>query len=231
MRQKAQSATSLRLGPPAHAFLQDVAVLRERHRVGARNSQPSPDRISLRALSQLGCRICIQNKMEVRERVTRTKGTKKLYAINEMLLALYYVDQTPKIQPRLATVRKAFIVPADELGTDDRLVATCLSDRLHMITPVEVAKTKAEADAIFVVKGHIPGAARRYALGMSGATPSANLEVQLPDGTKLWTDGAKNRKGTAGIIGAARAEDSIACGLASRLANTLLEAMRDARGK
>ncbi|MEP7309028.1 MAG: hypothetical protein ABJA98_26280 [Acidobacteriota bacterium] len=74
------------------------------------------------------------------------------------------VVNAAKVDPRLATVRKAFIVAKDDLG-DDRLVANCLTERLHMITPVEVATLRADADAIFIVKANIPGAARRYALG------------------------------------------------------------------
>jgi hypothetical protein len=56
-------------------------------------------------------------------------------------------------------------------------------------------------------------------------------KAQLPDGTKLWSDGAKNRAGTVGVIGAARREDSIACGVADRLSNTLQDAVRNARFK
>jgi hypothetical protein len=135
-----------------------------------------------------------------------------------------------KIDPRLATVTKAFIVPVDASG-DDRAVAACLVDKLPSITKLVVVTTKEEADVILKVKGHIPGAGSRYVLGMMGGTPSANLEAQLPDGTKLWSDGAKNRAGTGGVIGAARREDSIACGLADRLSNTLQDAMRNARFK
>jgi hypothetical protein len=135
-----------------------------------------------------------------------------------------------KIDPRLATVTKAFIVPVNPKG-DDGVIAACLVDKLPSITKVIVVATKEEADVILKVRGNIPGAARRYAVGMMGGTPSANLEAQLPDGTKLWSDGAKNRAGTSGIVGATRAEDSIACGLADRLSNALQDAMRNARFK
>ncbi len=130
----------------------------------------------------------------------------------------------------LATVRKAYIVVVDDLNSADHLVASCLGERLHTITPIEAVSTKEEADVIFKVKAHIPGSAKRYLGNMGRGTPSANLAVELPDGTPLWSDGAKNKTGS-GAIGAARAKDSIACGLAGRLANTLLDAMREARGK
>ena len=129
-----------------------------------------------------------------------------------------------KIDPRLAAVRKAFIVPVDDLG-DDRLVATCLSDRLHALTPIERVDTKDAADAIFRVKAHLTSGASRVLLGSLGGTPSADLEVDLPDGTKLWEDGAKYRRGNGAIGLANNAE----WGLAEGLLNSLVDAMRKAR--
>ena len=133
-----------------------------------------------------------------------------------------------KIDARLAKVSKAWIALA-EPGEDGRAVAACLIDRLPANTKLTVVDTREEADVVLKVKAHIPGAGSRYALGMMGGTPSANLEASLPDGTKLWSDGAKNRAGTGGVIGAVRKEDSIACGLADRLSNTLQTAIRKAR--
>jgi hypothetical protein len=124
--------------------------------------------------------------------------------------------------PRLATVRKVFIVAADDLG-DEQGVATCLADRLT--TPLEVVKTKGEADAVLVVKAHIPSGKSRVLLGSMGGTPSATVEAQLPDGTKLWSDGAKFRRGN-GAIGLAR---DVQCGLAGGLADRLRDAIRKAR--
>jgi len=145
------------------------------------------------------------------------------------LISLSSFTLAADVDSRLANVTKAFIVPADTAHEDDRAVAACLVDKLPAITKIVVVGTTEEADVILRVKGHIPGAGTRYGLGTMGGTPSANLEAQLPDGTKLWSDGAKNRTGTGGLIGAARSEDSIACGLADRLSNTLQDAMRNAR--
>ena len=36
-----------------------------------------------------------------------------------------------KIDPRLATVRKAWVQPVDELADEDRPVAACLADHLR----------------------------------------------------------------------------------------------------
>jgi hypothetical protein len=127
-----------------------------------------------------------------------------------------------RIDPRLATVHKAFVIAADDLG-DDQGVATCLAERLT--APVEVVKTKADADVVLIVKAHIPSGTSRVLLGSMGGSPSANLEAQLSDGTKIWSDGAKFRRGT-GAIGLAR---DTQCGLAEGLVKTLRDAMRKAR--
>ncbi len=137
------------------------------------------------------------------------------------------VVSAAKLDPRLATVKKAYITIGDDLESDDRKVALCLSDRLASLTPLESVKSKGEADVVLTVKANIPGAGRRY-VGY-GSAPSADLDVRLIDGTKLWADGVKNRKSGTGLIGASRADDSIACGLADRLANALLDAMKKAR--
>jgi hypothetical protein len=122
----------------------------------------------------------------------------------------------------LATVRKVIIVAADELS-DDQVVAVCLADRLT--APFEVVKTKAEADAVLMVKAHIPSKGSRVLLGSMGGTPSATIEAQLTDGTKLWSDGAKFRRGN-GAVGLAR---DVQCGLAGGLADRLRDAVRKAR--
>jgi hypothetical protein len=133
-----------------------------------------------------------------------------------------------KIDPRLATVRKAYIVAVDPL-TDDQTVAACVIDRIHTLTPLESVTTKDEADVVLKLSSHIPGAGKRFALGMMGGTPSANMAAELPDGTPLWSDGAKNRKGTGGAIGASRSGSGLACGLANGLLETLRDAMQKAR--
>lgn len=129
-----------------------------------------------------------------------------------------------RTDPRLAKARTAWVEPVDELD-DDRGVATCFADHLSEVTPLARASTKAEADVILKVKAHITSGASRVVLGMMGGTPSANVEAVLPNGTKIWSDGAKYRRGNGTIgIGA-----DPRCGLANRLLNTLLDAMKKAR--
>jgi hypothetical protein len=131
-----------------------------------------------------------------------------------------------KIDPRLATMRKAWVEPVDELG-DDRLVAACLADRLDTLTPMARVATKEEADVVLRVKAHLTSGAWRVVLGSMGGTPSAHLEATLPDGTTLWADGAKYRRGT-GVIGLAA---DPGCGLANGLLDALRKAMEKARDK
>jgi hypothetical protein len=138
----------------------------------------------------------------------------------------------PKAQ--LATVRKAYIVPVDELG-DDQAVAACLIDHIHAQTPIEAVKTKEDADVIFRVAAHLPSTTTKVLVGALGGSPSAHLFAELPDGTKLWDDGAKYRRSMAkqGSFGSSSGDTSksIECGLADELANTLRDAMRKARGR
>jgi hypothetical protein len=75
------------------------------------------------------------------------------------------------------------------------------------------------------VKAHLTSGASRVLLGSMGGTPSARLEVSLPDGTVLWADGAKYRRGN-GSIGLA---GDPKCGLANGLLNALRDAMHKAR--
>ena len=133
------------------------------------------------------------------------------------------------INPKLASVRKAFIEPVDELG-DDKGIAVCFADHLHSLTPIEAVKTKEEADVVFKVSAHLPSATTRYMVGIMGGSPSAHLFAELPDGTKLWDDGAKLRRSINGK-GATTGDVSnpVACGLADELLDTLREAMKKAR--
>ena len=120
----------------------------------------------------------------------------------------------------------------DDLG-DDRPVAACFSEHLSKMTPIEPVKTKEEADVIFRVKAHLPSATTRVLVGMMGGTPSADLSAELPDGTKLWADGAKLRRaiGKSGKLDNSDAAKGVECGLADELLDTLRSAMRDARDK
>jgi len=149
-----------------------------------------------------------------------------------LLAATTVTSAADKIDPRLATVRKAFVVPVDDLG-DDRGVAVCLADHLSQKTPIEAVKTKEEADVILKVKAHIPSATTRYMVGAMGGSPSTDLSAELPDGTKLWSDGAKVRRGNTGTQILVRGEhvNPISCALADEVLDTLLSAMKKARDK
>jgi hypothetical protein len=46
-----------------------------------------------------------------------------------------------KIDPRLATVKKAFVIPVDDLA-DDKPVSTCFADHLKGATPIEGGQFK-----------------------------------------------------------------------------------------
>jgi hypothetical protein len=131
--------------------------------------------------------------------------------------------------PRLATARKAFIVAVDDLG-DDKPVAACFSEHLSKMTPLEAVKTKEEADVVLRVKAHLPGQSARHALGSMGGRPSADLFAELPDGTKLWNDGAKLGSGFSWDKGTSiQNNQTTECAMADELINTLRDAMRKAR--
>ena len=116
-----------------------------------------------------------------------------------------------KIDPRLATVRKAWIQPVDELADEDRPVAACLADHLARLTPIEAVKTKAEADVI---------------LRVGSTSTQATITAYLPDGTTTLWSGDVPMKAGFGVIKVHRD----ACGLAEKLIETLRQAMRKARG-
>jgi hypothetical protein len=126
-------------------------------------------------------------------------------------------------------VRQAYVVAVDPLSQDQALAA-CLIDRLPALTPI-ASVTKADADVVLNVSAHIPNAGSHMVLGMMGGTPSANMVANLPDGTKLWSDGAENLKFTGGYVGAMRNGNGLACGLANGLLEGLREAMQKARGQ
>jgi hypothetical protein len=85
------------------------------------------------------------------------------------------------------------------------------------------------------VSSHLPSTTTKVLVGVMGGSPSAHLFAELPDGTKLWDDGAKYRRsmGKQGSAGSSSGDTgkSIECGLADELANTLRDAMRQARDK
>jgi hypothetical protein len=65
-----------------------------------------------------------------------------------------------KLDPRLATVRKAFVVPIDDL-TEDRPVALCFAEHLTQLTPIESVPSADQADVVFRVKANLPSAGMR----------------------------------------------------------------------
>jgi hypothetical protein len=138
------------------------------------------------------------------------------------------------VDRRLSAVRKAYVVAVDDLG-DDVAVAACFADHLRAQTPVEVVKVKEDADVVFRVSSHLPSTTTKVLVGVMGGSPSAHLYAELPDGTKIWDDGAKYRRsiGGQGKLGSSSGDTgkSIECGLADELANTLRDAMRKARDK
>jgi hypothetical protein len=124
-----------------------------------------------------------------------------------------------KVDPRLGTAKTAYVVPESDKN-DDREVATCFGDHLPKLTPLETATSKADADIVFKVKAHVPSVAGQ-ALAFYGNAPSARLTAELPDGTRLWADGAKKRL-------AFDASQSLACNLADELIKTLRDALHQA---
>lgn len=134
--------------------------------------------------------------------------------------------------PRLLTVKKAYVVPVDDLG-EDKPIAVCLAKHLADQTPLTIVENKDDADAILKVSGHLPSATTRVMVGAMGGTPSAHLFIELPDGKKLWDDGAKLRRsiGHTGKLDSSDGANSVYCGLADELLDTLRTAMRKAREK
>src|SRR4051812_1300323 len=137
------------------------------------------------------------------------------------------------IDTRLATVRKAHVVALDELGEDVAIVS-CLVEQLPKGTPIKVVPLE-QADVVLRVKAHLPSTTTKVMVGVMGGSPSAHVYAELPDGTKLWDDGAKYRRSMMkqGQFGAAGADTakSIECGLADGLVEKIRNAMREARGK
>jgi hypothetical protein len=148
-----------------------------------------------------------------------------------VITALLLLASGP-LDPRLATVRSAYVEAVDDLG-DDQGVAVCLAEHLDKLTPIKLASTKEQADVILRVKAHLPSTTTKFLVGVMGGSPSADLTAQTPDGTALWSDGAKYRRsmGPQGKFGSASSDTgkSIECGLADELLNTLRDAMRKAR--
>jgi hypothetical protein len=133
------------------------------------------------------------------------------------------VHAADKIDPRLATVRKAHVIAVDELAID-RPVAACFSEHLNKMTPIEIAKSKDDADVIFRIAAHVADAGERSLARVPGARyrdlhSTADIVAELPDGTKLWSETYLDPKYDTGIE----------CALADDLLTVLRDAMKKAR--
>jgi hypothetical protein len=136
-----------------------------------------------------------------------------------------------KVDGRLATVRKAYVVAVDDLG-DDKPVAACVAAHLAAQTPLTVVTSQGEAEVVLRVKAHLPGQSARHALGSMGGRPSADMFAELPDGTKLWNDGAKLGSGWSWDKGTSiQNNQTTECAMADELIDALRDAMRKARDK
>jgi hypothetical protein len=155
-----------------------------------------------------------------------------LFAIILAVVAAPIVGAASGTDPRLLTVKKAFVVPVDDLG-EDKPIAVCLAKNLADQTPLTIVEKKEDADVILKVSGHLPSATTRVMMGAMGGTPSAHLFIELPGGQKLWDDGAKLRRalGKTGKLDSADGANTVYCGLADELLDTLRTAMRNARDK
>jgi hypothetical protein len=147
----------------------------------------------------------------------------RLFAASILILVPYAwsLEASSKADPRIATAKTAYVKPASD-NQDDRQVATCLAEHLPKQTPLNVTPDKDQAELILSVKAHLTSSATRIMLGSMGGTPSATLTVALPDGTLLWSDGAKYRRGN-GAIGVAATDPT--CGLADGLIGSLRDAV------
>ena len=119
---------------------------------------------------------------------------------------------------RLATFKKVFVMPVDDLGVDVP-ISKCVAKHLPDNLPAEVVTRKEDADVVLKVAGNIPSATTRAIVGMFGGTPSGHLFVELPDGARLWDDGAKLRRaiGKYGRLDSADGDETVECGLADEL--------------
>lgn len=113
--------------------------------------------------------------------------------------------------PRLASVRKAWIEPIDEIG-DDKPIAVCVAENINKTTPIVAVPTKAEADAVIRVHA---------------TSKKSSIAVYLADGTtKVWAEDVGQKAGFGLIM-----IKLDACGQAERLLDELTKAMKKARDK
>lgn len=70
------------------------------------------------------------------------------------LLAVPQLHAANDPDKRLATMKRAYVLPVDYLA-EDKPTAVCLARHLADQTPLALAATKEEADAVFKVSGHL----------------------------------------------------------------------------
>jgi hypothetical protein len=150
------------------------------------------------------------------------------FAVLGALLCFSTTLSAAKIDPRLATVRKAWIQPLDELA-DDRPVAVCLAQHLSTTTPMTLVESREDAEVILSLKAHLPSGTARALLGNMGANPSVDLIVQHADGTMLWKE--RYKLSSANFTAFHQAVTDVPCGLADAIADKLRQAMRKARDR
>jgi hypothetical protein len=83
---------------------------------------------------------------------------------------------------RLATAKKAFVRPFDEVGDDTR-VAECFVDHLTNTTSLAAVDSKDEADVLISIRVHLRGTTSRPLF----YRPNVRLVATSPDGTRLWS--------------------------------------------
>lgn len=134
-----------------------------------------------------------------------------LLAILLVALATLSTAAAKDVDPRLATISRAYIRAGDPL-TDDQTVATCVVEHLPRYVPLTLV-AESEADVVLTV--HHAHAVKH---------PTAKITASLPDGTVLWDGGSKTR-------GLNLLELNARCVLADDLLQNLRDAMRKARDK
>jgi hypothetical protein len=152
-------------------------------------------------------------------------------AVVVLIAACSLVTYAAKIDPRLATVRKAYVVAVDDLG-DDRPVTACVIAHLPAATPLVIVSTKDEAEIVLRVKAHLPSHGAKSVFGSMGGSPSVDMIAELPNGTKLWNEGAKLGSKFSWDSGVSTQNNqTVECALADQIIDTLRGAMRKARDK
>lgn len=111
--------------------------------------------------------------------------------------------------PRLATMKTAVVLAADDLS-DDQRVASCVEERIGNATPIQIVSREAAELVLTVSKANV------------GKHPKAEIAATLPDGSVLWTGGSKTRG--FNLVGR-----NMTCVIANDLIDNLRKAMKKAR--